>query len=65
MIICKGSTIWNEATASVTCFASEAARCAADQPTAAVRGATPFGGEVPSGVRNACTYIMHLINFCY
>ena len=49
MIFDRGSTIWSEATDSATCFASEAARIAADGVTAVVRGATPFGGKA-SGV---------------
>ena len=37
MIFGKGSAIWNEATDSVTCLASEAARSVADRATAVVR----------------------------
>ena len=45
-----GSAIWSEVTDSATCFASEAARSAADRVTAVVRG---FGGKAPGGVRGA------------
>ena len=47
VIWARGSAIWNEATDSVTCFESEVARSVTDRATAVVRGATPFGGELP------------------
>ena len=46
----QGSAIWSKATDSVTCFASEAARSAADRTTAVVRGAKlPSGAKLPVG----------------
>ena len=54
-IVGKGGAIWKEATDSVTCFASEVARTAADRATAVVRGRNPprgLGAKPPENIQD-------------